>query len=349
MRMRIVQPVAGVAVLVLALAGCGEAVNGPDPKRPGSTPEPATLFLAGTNAMWVVDADDEQVEHLRIPELGAGDPPHLIAPVGDRLALWNYDVASVPAADPSTPPETLAKDGWIFIPAADPDRIWVGFLDPDSPATERGLGELREIDADGDVITRGVKPPEGAWPYAELTGGLLFQGPGPIRLWDPDTDRTVRTYPWHQIGDMGPVSGDLLASCLESCEGLILTDFATGEQRRIAAPEGLAFVAPEASFSPDGTTLAVPVKEAGGGWKSFSTYDRQLALVDLEDETIEIVAGSQAPPGYVFTAWSSDGGEVFMTGGGPETERVIVSYRAGNEGARRLDVQVGDFYDIAAD
>lgn len=349
MRMRIVQPVAGVAALALALAGCGEADTPAVQKAPGSETESATLFLAGDGQMWVVDVDAGQAEHLRIPELGAGDPPHRIVAIGDRLALWSYDVASVPAADPSTRPETLAKDGWIFIPAADPGRIWVGFLDPDSPATERGLGELREIDADGDVITRDVKPPDGAWPYAELTDGLLFQGPGPIRLWDPDTERTLRTYPWQQIGDMGPVSGDLLASCVESCEPLILTDFATGEQRRIAAPEGLAFVAPEATFSPDGTTLAVPVKEAGGGWKSFSTYGRQLALVDLEDETTEIVVGSEAPPGYVFTAWSSDGGQVFMTGGGPETDRVIVSYRAGDERARRLDVEVGDFYDIAAD
>lgn len=347
--MRIIQPVAAVAALVLALAGCGEGVSGADPKTPRSGGEPATLFLAGDLEMWVVDVDADQAEHLRIPELGGGDPPHRIATIGDRLALWDEDVASVPAADPSAAAETLAKDGWIFIPAADPDRIWVGFLDSDSPATAGGLGELREIDADGNVITRGVKPPDGAWPYAELTGGLLFQGPGPIRLWDPDTEHTVRTYSWQQIGDMGPVDGDLLASCFESCEELILTDFAGGGQRRVRAPDGLAFVAFEAMFSPNGATLAVPVIDAGGGWKSFSTYDRQLALVDLEDETTEIVAGSEAPPGYVFTAWSSDGSQAFMTGGGPHTARTIIAYRLGDERARTLDVEVGDFYDIAAD
>ena len=157
----------------------------------------------------------------------------------------------------------LAEDGWIFIPGAARDRIWVGFPGPEGPPT---LGEFREIDERGNVITRDVKPLRGAWPYAELTSGLLFQGPGPLTLWDPEDQRTVRTYPWDKIlGDMGPVRGDMLASCRESCEELILTDFALGTQRHIAAPEGLALVAPEASFSPDGTLLAIPVKKAGGG------------------------------------------------------------------------------------
>jgi hypothetical protein len=198
------------------------------------------------------------------------------------------------------------------------------------------------------VITRDVKPPHGAWPYAELTSGLLFQGPGPLTLWDPQDQRTVRTYPWEKIGDMGPVSGDLLASCRESCEELILTDFAAGTQRHIAAPEGLALVATEASFSPDGTMLAVPVKKADGGWKSFSTDDRRLALLTLETGDARIVPGSVVSSGYVFTAWSAEGDEVFITGGQRFKPRTIVAYRLGDRTARTLDIEVGDFYDMVA-
>jgi hypothetical protein len=340
--------VATVAAVALALAGCGETVSGTDPKAPSEESSNApTLFLAGDAELWTVDVDAERAEHLPMPELAAGDPPHAIAAIGDRLALWGYDVAGVPIADPSGSPTTLANDGWIFIPAAEADRIWVGFLDPESPVTERALAELREIDADGNVITRGVEPPHGAWPYAELTSGLLFQGPGPVRLWNPESERTVRTYPWEAIGDMGPVTGDLLASCRESCDELILTDFAAGEQRRIQAPSGLAFVAFEAAFSPDGTTLAVPVKEAGGGWRSYSTYDRELALVSLESGETEIVTDSTVSAGYVFTAWSPAGDEVFITGGERHAAREIVAYGLGELRARVLDVEVGDFYDIA--
>ena len=340
---------AAVAALALALVGCREADGGFERNAPSAASGPgSTLFLAGDGEMWVVDVDAERTDHVRLADqLAAGDPPHRIAVIGDRLALWSYDVTSVPVANPSAPPTTLAKDGWIFIPAADRDRIWVGFLGSESAATERALGELREIDASGEVITRDVKPPNGAWPYAELTSGLLFQGPGPIRLWDPEDQRTVRTFPWEQIGDIGPVGGDLLASCIESCEQLILTDFATGDQRRIAAPDGRALVAPEASFSPDRTILAVPVKEAGGGWKSFSSYDRELALVSLESGDVQIVPDSTVSPGYVFTAWSPDGREVFITGGERHAARDLIAYRPGDDRARVLDVEVGDFYDIA--
>lgn len=345
----VVRTTAVALALAPALAGCGERAAGGGGDDTGAGAPPTTLYLAAFGEMWVVDVDAERVEHVRMPELeSGGDPPHLIASVGDRLAIWDYDIVSVPADDPSAPPQTLADDGWIFIPAADPDRIWVGFLDRDSPPTERGLGELREIDADGNVITRGIEPPGGAWPYAELTGGLLFQGEAGTRLWDPDTGRTVRSFSWQEIGDAGPVSGDLLASCSEDCAELILTDFASGEQRRIAAPGGLAFVAFEAEFSPDGDSLAVPVKEAGGGWKSYSTYDRELALVDLEAGTTEVLPGSSVPSGYVYTAWSPDGEEVFMTGGDFDTDRVIAAYRVGEEAARTLDVRVGDFYGMVA-
>lgn len=341
-----------VVTLAVALAGCGQATTGTDPNEARSgTERGAALFLAGDGELWAVDVDAERAEHIRMPELSAGDPPHRIATIGDRLALWGYDVWSVPIADPSAPPTMLAKDGWIFIPAADPGRIWVGFLDPQSPATERALAELREIDANGNVITSGVKPPGGAWPYAELTSGLLFQGPGPIRLWDPDDERTVRTYPWEQIGDMGPVTGDLLASCTDSCEELILTDFATGDQRRIPAPNGLSFAVPEATFSPDGETLAVPVKEAGGGYGSWSAEGRKLGLVSLASGDTEVVPDSAVPAGYVFTAWSPDGGEVFMTGGGtgePRTPRKVITYRLADDRARTLDIHVGPFYGIAS-
>ena len=338
--MRRVHSVAAVAcVIAAALSGCGDRVQGHADRVGG--PE-GTLFLAGMGEMWEVDVASGSVEHVRLPELGAGDPPHLIAAVGDRLALWNYDVTTVPMKDPSAPPQTLARDAWIFIPAANPDRLWVGFLDPDSPATERGLGELREIDSRGDVVTRGVTPPDGAWPYAEVGGALLFQAPKPT-LWDPVSGRTLRTWDWDQIGDMGPVSRNLLASDIYKTGELVLTDVTTGQQQRIAPPRGMALLGYDGTFSPDGGTLALPVKQAGD-----PEADLDLALVDVKTGGIELVPGSRVPTGYVFTAWSSDGDAVFMTGGERFHPRVLVSYRLGDERANTLDVDVGDFYDIAA-
>jgi hypothetical protein len=300
-----------------------------------------TLFLAGIAELSVIEVEAGRAVRVPRPELGAGDPPHLIAPVGDRLAMWSYDVTSVPLADPAAEPTTLANDGWIFIPAADPDRIWVGFLHRDSPPTERGLEELREIDSAGNVVTRGVVPPDGAWPYAEVGGGLLFQSPRPT-LWDPDTGTTIRSWKWEQIGDMGPVTQDLLASSHYESGELVLTDVVSGEQRRIAPPQGGALLAWEGAFSPNGDTLAVPAKTADelGG--------QTLALVDVASGELELVPGSAVRGGYVFTAWSRDGEAVFLTGGGRGSDREIVAYQLGEARAEPLNVAVGDFYDIAA-
>jgi hypothetical protein len=229
-------------------------------------------------------------------------------------------------------------------PAADSDRIWVGFLDRESPPTERGLRELREIDSAGNVIEGGVEPPDGAWPYAEVGGGLLFQSPRPT-LWDPDTGKTRRTWEWEEIGDMGPVSSNLLASSDYSSGELRLTDVITGDQRRFAPPPGAKFVGWAASFSPDGTRLAVPLSTTG----DVNHGSQELTVLDVTSGEIERVPGSGVPPGYVFTAWSSDGQEAFLTGGERFEERRIVAYRLGRERATRLDVAVGDFYDIAAE
>lgn len=332
----------GLALMlsILAFGGCGERREGHAARADESD---ATLFLAGDGEMWVVDVETQRAEHIRRPELIPGDPPHKIVAIGDRLAMWSYDVTTVPISDPSAPAEALVRDGWIFIPAADPDRIWVGFLDPESPATERGLGELREIDSSGDVITRGVESPYGAWPYAEVGGGLLFQGHRPT-LWDPDSGQTLRSWEWDEIGDMGPVSDSLLASSFCRSGDMVLTDVEAGDQRRFEAPEGLAFIAWAATFSPDGATLAVPIWNAGCGQDA----DKELALLDVETGDIELIPGSRVPAGYVFTAWSRDGDEVFLMGGERFKTRQIVVYRVGEERARTLDVDVGDFYDVAA-
>ena len=339
--------VTALAVAVLVLAGCGE-LDEEDSGVADEDPRPAALYLAGDGEMWVVDPDAEQAERIKMPALSAGDPPHRVEAIGDQLALWGYDVFTVPVNDPSARPRTIAKDGWIFIPATDPDRIWVGFLSEEGSNRQRRLRELKEIDSDGDVITSGVEAPGGAWPFAEATSGLIFTGEAGIELWDPDSGRLVRTFSWRQIGDIGPVSGDIAAGCPDDeCEELILTDLGTAQQQRFPAPEGLQFAVFEGSFSPDGETLAVPVFPSRGGWRSYSTQGRQLALVSLANGQTEIIAGPETPPGYTFTEWSPDGTQVFTTGGERFQSRTLVSYRLGDERAERIDAQVGDFYDMA--
>jgi hypothetical protein len=214
---------------------------------------------------------------------------------------------------------------------------------PRGPATVNALKAVREITVDGRVTVPDVEPPGGRWPRGAVTSGLLFYRDRGWSLWDPRTGEDVRRLDLG--GPLGPTHDDVIASCAaEPCVELWLTDARTGRRRIAHAPEGKAFQLSEGAFSPDGRQLATPVNEASA---SPSESPAHLALVDVEPLTTRIVPGSTVSPYYVFTAWSSDGTHVFITGGERFKPRTVVAYRLGDEAARALDVEVGDFYDIA--
>jgi hypothetical protein len=292
--------------------------------------------------MWVVDAGAETARKIAMPELSPGDPPHRVAVRGDRIVLWGYDTLATDAADPGRPLDRIATDSLIWIPSADPERVWVGF--PNDDPHQAGLEAVREITATGETTVSDVEPPRGYWPAVALDSGLVFTPSDGIELWDPRTRETTRRFANEEIGDLGPAHGDLLASGTQNCQEVILTDFASGTQRRIPAPPGETFDVWNGAFSPDGARLALPVNAVQSGSRAPSA----LALISLEDDRVTLVPSSQVPGGYTFVVWSASGDEVFITGGERFDERVIVRYRLGESSARALDVEVGDFYDAAA-
>jgi hypothetical protein len=330
-----------LAAAVVACGG-GEAAG---PVRAAAAPSPR-LYLAGDGELWIVDVATERVRHLALRQLAPGDPPHRIVRRGRRLVLWGY---ATYVADPGfrRPPRTLVSRSWFFMPSANPNRVWIAFLDRRSPATVRALRAVREITVGGRVTVPDVRPPAGRWPERALASGLLLstgEGDGGFALWDPVTRTVVRRLPSRAIGDLGPAYGDVLASCPVPCRTLRLTDVRTGARHDVPAPRGFRFEAWLAAFSPDGRQLAVPVHRDGAG----ESGPRSLALVEAARRTARVVPGSRVAPGYTLVAWSASGRHVFVTGGERGGERTITAYRLGATRARALDVAVGDFYDIAA-
>jgi hypothetical protein len=330
-----------VAFLILALAGCGAD----EASRPAARPSPQ-LFLAGDGELWVVDARAERARRIALPQLAGGDPPHRIVRRGGRLVMWGYDTLVLDGRAVDRPPRTLVAGSWFFLPSAHPDRVWIALLDPDSPATVRGLRAVREITVDGEVTVPDVRPPGGRWPYGAVADGLLFPSRDARRLavWDPATGKIVRRIAIPDAGDLGPSHASLVTSCAERrCGALRLTDVRTGDHRDVDAPGDLAFEPWAAGFSPAGDVLGIPLRGRGG-----RPTPRRLALVDVAAGTLRVVPGSKVPPGYTFVAWSAAGDHVFLTGGRWTRDRVIVGYRLGGDRAERIDVAVGPFYDAAA-
>jgi hypothetical protein len=318
--------------IALLLAACGGDGDSP------TAAQPTKLFLAGDGELTVVDVDAGLAERRRLPELAPGDPPHRIVRCGDRLVFYGGETY-VLDPDLSSPPTKLG-DSWFFIPAAEPDRVWLALLDPTSPETVRALAAVREVSVDGSVTVPPVRPPAGRWPVAAVGDVLVFEDRrGGLELWSPSTGEYTRRVPG---ASLGPSQGDLLAWCDDEGRTLHVMDVRSGSDRAIEPPEDFAaFDCSSGAFSPDGASLAIPVLAAG-----FES-SRLLALVDVESGTAEAVGSSGVATGYVYVAWSSGGDRVFLTGGDGRL-RDLLQYRLGEREAVRVPVEVRGFYGLAA-
>jgi hypothetical protein len=314
-------------VLGAVLVACGA--------EPEATVEPkssraAELVLAGDGELWAVDVASGRARHRVVKELSPGDPMHRVVRRGDQFVVFGF--ATYTMRDADAPLETLAAESWFFIPSADDDRVWLAFLAPGQPRTSVRLAAIREVSVDGRVTVPDAPPPGGEWPLSAVRSGVVYEDDGEYVVWDPRARAEVRRV---RGGFVGPGHDNLLVTAdPDECGDLVLTDVATGRERRVApiAPGGCWGIF-EAAFSPDGSQLAVSFTRRRG-------YDvlHELALIDIATTTATPVEGSEVPPGD----------QVFITGGERFKERKIVAYRLGDAAARHLDVDVGDFYDMAA-
>src|ERR671919_2695690 len=74
-----------LAALLALAGGCG---GDPEDEGRSASGESPRLFLAGDGELWAVDVSEERVQHVELPELSPGDPPHRIVRRGDRLIPW---------------------------------------------------------------------------------------------------------------------------------------------------------------------------------------------------------------------------------------------------------------------
>ena len=302
---------AALVLLLLVVAGCGAKPRAAAPR----------LYLAGIRELWIVDTATGRVRHEHRAELAPGDPPHMILARGRRIVM------GAPFGDRA-----------FFLPSARPDRVWVVDLRPDGDV----LG-VREVTVDGETTVPATRPPTRRWPVGAVADGLLLPTDDGVEVWNPQAHRVVRRLRV-EPGLTGPVSAGTVTACEDPCAQLQLVDAHTGAARMVRAPAHLVFDPWSGAFSPSGDLLAVGARAIGDP----ETTPRRLALIDVRSGRVAVVPGSEAPPGYTLLAWSASGRYVFMTGGDRGKRRVIVGYRLGTRHAERLDVHVGDLYDIAA-
>jgi hypothetical protein len=338
-----------IALLVIAGVSWGAIAISHDRGAPKVADDPPAqqgpgprLYLPGDGELWRVDLEGN-VKHVELPQLAPGDPPYRIVRREDELVAWGYETLLLDPALES-PPRVLIPDSWIFIPSAHEDRVWVSIMDPKTRDTDHAFEIIREVNVEGEVTVNDVKGPGGRWPERALEAGLVFSSNDGWIVWDPASDSVVFRF---DADNLGPAYGNLIAWCDAGCRSVHITDVSTGSDKTVEPPDGwAAFDVWAGAFSPDGATIAVPVRHSIARGDSESAL--QLALIDLEIGAVTAVEQSEVREGYNFAAWTLSGEYVFLTGGQRSEDRSIIVYRMGDPAAEHLKVDVGDFYGAAA-
>lgn len=346
--------------VVLAFGGCAGSAASPRQQGDAENSSRTHLYLAGyaqhrrqadvcadgqTKAVPVkgpfvriVDPATARSCTVEVPGLG-GDSTYWLALRDDRIVYWGSDGDAVYSTDlafegPAVKlGDARASSFRTFIPAADPDRVWL--IDGGGD----GIHSVQEVTADGDVTVPPVAPPKGANPSFALNAGLVFPSEDGDRVWNPKTGETILKLPQLSFA----AHGDLLAWCSSPADGFRITDAGSGTERTIPPPPGLGqFECGPGAFSPDGSKLAVAMVEPGfhpgAPW--------QFALVDLQSDSATLIPGSvggtRPGPGYVDIAWAPSGDAVYIgegDGGVLDLRGGMFEYRLGAD--ESLPVRIG--------
>ena len=259
------------------------------------------LFDDGLDGVTAVDPDRRLAGRSVVEGQRAGDEPFSMIRVGDSLVVGWSDIYAVDLA--SRQPTSLGL-ATIFVPAAEPERVWM----IDYPAGRIGGGqpEVWQVNVSGERITEPVALLGDGYPAMGFMGGLVLEVGNRLDLWDASTGKVT---PLEEGGPgvVSDVRGAYLAWCPGLCLRLMVTDTSTLTSEEFVPPEGYArFVGQYfARFSPDGRYLAAMV--GGNG----SSEGEAVWIVDLQSGRGSVISDPDTTIDYL--AWAPDGTQLFAS------------------------------------
>ncbi len=255
------------------------------------------LLDDGLEGVIAVDFDGRRAARSLVQGQRPGDEPFSMVRVGDKLVVgWS----SIYAVDIETRQGNKIGDATIFVPAADPGRVWM----IDYPGGRIGSGPktVWQVTAEGETVVDPTVLDSNLHPLVGVPGGLALQSGNGLRLWDLATNEMV-SLGADGAGFAKDVDGTNLAWCSGQCDTLFLTDTSQLATIEYDAPVGTVFL--DAKFSDDGRYLAAVLGNE-------DTYlGGSLYLLNLESGEIKTFAET-GPVSHI--AWAPDNDQVFATG-----------------------------------
>ena len=257
------------------------------------------LLDDGLEGLTAIDPDRRLAHHSQVEGQRPGDEPYSMIRVGDRLVVGWGEPHSV---DVATRQATSLGMATIFVPAAEPNRVWL--IDYPGERIGSGTPQVWQVDVtSGEALQDPVpKPPEG-YPDIGIPGGLALQTDTGLNLWNVSTGE-ITALESDGTGFAHDVFGDELIWCSGNCSRLAVTNTSTLITQIYVLPAPYDTFLVSSRMSPDGRYLAALVGAEG--------Y-RGAAIWIVDRETGE--AADIAEPGthVDFLAWSPDGEQLFAT------------------------------------
>ena len=250
------------------------------------------LFDDGLGGVLAVDPDNRIGSRIEVDGQAAGDQPYRLSRVGDSLIVgWG----SIYASEIQTGESTLVGNATIYVPAAEPDRVWL--IKWAGGRIGQGAATAWQVDTTGQQLTEPVEIGIDGYPATGVPGGLALETDDGIQLW----------YPNGSLTSIGPgivadVSGDQLAYCPTSqCTQMHIFNLRTEETVIVSSDDGFKtwnFGGRAAEFSPDATYLAL-------------TTNTGLVLATTETGVAVDIAIDISSNQPLYVGWSPDGSALF--------------------------------------
>jgi hypothetical protein len=255
------------------------------------------LLDDGIDGLTAVDPDRRLAGRSAVEGQRAGDEPFSMVRVGDKLVVGWHEPHAV---DIATREGLSLGHATIFVPAAEPDRVWMidyGFR----------IGDREPVVWQADVNTGAplsdpVPLDTDGFPDIGIPGGLAFQTDTGLELWDMETGQTV---PLEAAGPVYDIHGDELVWCSGNCSRLAITDTSTVETEEFNPPEGYDRFPAAGRISPTGRYLAALVGLEG------AYQGKGLWILDRETGQASVVSDPATHVDYL--AWAPDGDQLFAT------------------------------------
>lgn len=333
--------VAAVAVVLLAVVAVGlvprddapQVTTGPPETVGFSSPTNAVLFFDdGYDGVTIVDVDRGVA--VRHPGVGqaAGDQPFRIVRVGDRLIVGWGRIYSAPLG---VGPSRLIGEATIFVPAAEPDRVWL--IDDPGGGLGGGRPRVRSVDTSGRVLLD-VPGPENdvGSPAIGIPGGLALVTGSGLNLWDATTG--TLSHLGSGSASALDVDADTLAWCDDGCTKLQLTDVsepsASNHDTHTVYLDAFGSIV-TAELAPDGRYVAVTLAPNNPSDPNDpSRQDSQGSVVVIVDTTTGTSTHvTETADADVSVAWSPDSQTLFLASNSYQTGTTDLSRYSLEEGS----------------